>query len=387
MALPVMHTAVGVSVAFLIGLAVFLRKKKLTANALILVCLLMIIFGIWSEVPDIPRYFPQHKYLERQIHHSSYLNIFFFHGLLDTWREDRGEIAGSLILFSVFWCLFSAASYSVMKNERELKDLRKTGGHGILLQEKDFDFKNMVDIHCHVLPGVDDGPDSIEDSLLMCKRAVELGIIHIVATPHLPWQEKYGTDKITAAYELLKERLREENLPLKLSLGADIRISWDLIERLKNLSVFTVAGSRYFLLELDDLTVPPGLEDFIVRCNKEGFCPVLTHPERNVLFYSDYEKLNKLAKLPMLIQIGSCSLVGTMGNNAKRAACDWLKLGLVDIIASDAHAVNLRLEEFKKGLSAAQKLIGSRQLEKLVVTNPWAVVRNEAIEIIKQKIT
>jgi len=393
MSLPVMHTAVGVGTAFLAGLLIFLKKKRLTANTLILVSFLMIIFGIWAEVPDIPRFFPPpyNDWLQK-IHHNHshpyyyYLDIFFFHASLDAWMaEDRGELAGFFILFGVFSSLFAAASYSVMKNEKELESLRKTGSQGISLKEKVFDFKDMVDTHCHVLPGVDDGPQSLEESIKMCRRALELGVVHIIATPHLPWQEKYEIDKIKIAYSSLKEALAKENLPLELSLGSDIRIAWDLIEKLKRSAVLTIAGSRYFLLELDDLTIPPGLDDFIKMCNKEGFYPVLTHPERNILLRRDYERLKKLAQLPMLIQISSCSLVGSMGPVAKRAALDWLKLGLVDIIASDAHAVNMRLEEFKKGLYAVRKIVEPQQLKRLIITTPRAIVENKPIGEIKRK--
>jgi protein-tyrosine phosphatase len=384
MALPVMHTAVGVAFAFLAGLVIFLKKKKLTANTLILTGLLMVIFGIWAEVPDIPRFFPRYERLERKLHKSSQVNIFFFHGLLDTLREDRGELAGSFILFSIFFSLFAAAGHSVLKNEKELNSLKNNQEPEVSFSEKDFVFKDIVDIHCHVLAGVDDGPDTIEDSLAMCKRAVELGVAHIVATPHLPWQEKYEINKIIAAYDLLKGKLKEENIALELSLGADIRIDWDLLERLKNSSVFTVAKSRYFLLELDNLTIPPGLEDFITRCNKEGFYPVLTHPERNILFCVDYERINKLSKLPLLIQVSSCSLTGSMGTAAKKAAFDWLKAGLVDLLASDAHAVNVRLEEFRKGLAIALKAVGPKKLERMIVTVPAAIVHNQPIEQLKQ---
>jgi len=149
--------------------------------------------------------------------------------------------------------------------------------------------------------------------------------------------------------------------------------------------VLTLAGSRVFLLGLDELTNPPGLDDFIKMCNKEGFYPVLTHPERNILLRRDYERLKKLAQLPMLIQISSCSLVGSMGPVAKRAALDWLKLGLVDIIASDAHAVNMRLEEFKKGLYAVRKIVEPQQLKRLIITTPRAIVENKPIGEIKRK--
>jgi protein-tyrosine phosphatase len=385
MALPVAHTVIGITVGFLIGLAIFLKRKKFSANTLLLTSLLMVIFGVWAEVPDIPRFLPRYEHLERKLHHSSYVNTFFFHGYLDTWEEDRGELLGSAILFSVFFFIFFAASYTILKNEKKLNELENKQDPQITPSADAFIFKDIVDIHCHVLAGLDDGPQSLEESLSMCRRALELGVVHIVATPHLPWLGEYQTDQVVSTYNLLRESLKKENLPLELSLGADIRISWDLVERLKSKSVFTIAGSRYFLLELDDFTLPATLEDFIAKCNKDNFYPVLTHPERNVLLRADYEKIKALAKLPLLIQVSSCSLTATMGNAVKKAALDWLNLGLVDIIASDAHALNMRLEEFRGGLEIAEKLIGPQQLRKLATDTPQAVIRNLAIEQLKRK--
>lgn len=389
MSLPAAHVAVGMGVPFLAGLARFLTTKRLTVRLLFVTVTFMMFCALWAVIPDIPQMLPKElQYWESKIMHSGYADIFFFHGFLDEHNsEDRGLVEGATAIYLMFFLMLFAAAKTVRDNQKKIDSLRGNSSSTITLDSVEkMSHKDMVDIHCHILPGVDDGPDVIDESLAMCRRFHELGVVHVVATPHLPWREKYEIDKIIAAHNLLKETLIKENIELELSLGADIRISWDLIERLKNGSLLTLAKSRYFLLELDDFTVPPGLEDFIKRCNKEGFYPVLTHPERNVLFCSDYERIRKIAELPVLIQISSCSLVGSLGAAAKRAAMDWLKLDLVDVMASDAHAVNMRLEEFNKGLFAAQKIIDRKRLEDLVINTPSAIVQNKEIEAIKRNI-
>ena len=382
MSLPAMHTAIGMGFPFLAGLVRFLKTKRVTSRALLVLVFAMIFCGLWAEVPDMPKFFSH----EWSPHNSNYVNLFFFHGLLDKYQaEDRGLLEGGIAIFSMFFLILFVSSKSVMDNQKRIESLKKASlPESALGSYGGIDYKDIVDIHCHVLPQVDDGPESIEESIKMCKRAIELGVVHIVATPHLPWKEDYATDKIIASYNLLKEALEKENFPLKLSLGADIRISWDLVDRLKNLSLLTLADSRYFLLELDDFTVPDGLENFIIKCNSAGFYPVISHPERNIIFQSDLSRLKKIAQLHALIQVSSCSLVGTSGKKTKMTAFEFLKAGLVDIIASDAHSYNVRLEEFKLGLDVASSIIGRDKVINMIKTIPNLVVNNAEIERIKE---
>jgi len=382
MSLPAMHTAVGMSVPFLGGLAGFFRSKRVTARALLILVFAMIFCGLWAEVPDIPK-FLSHGWIP---HDPEHVNIFFFHGLLDKHQtEDRGLAEGFLAILTIFFCILFACSKTVLDNERKIAHLKSRALSKVkpLAIPKDVYYKDIVDIHCHVLPGVDDGPETIEESVAMCRRALELGISHTVATPHLPWRGNYDTGKITASHELLKARLGDENIPLRLSLGSDIRITWDLVEKLKGSSVFTLANSRYFLLELDDLAVPERLEDFIGKCAAEGYYPILTHPERNAIFHSDMNRLKEMSRLPMLIQLSSCSLVGMGGERVEKMAVELLRAGLVNIIASDAHAVDMRLEEFAQGLGVAEKIVGQAKVREMVIRVPGLVIRNEAIERIK----
>jgi protein-tyrosine phosphatase len=382
MSLPAMHTAVGMSVPFLAGAAGFLRSRRATSKTLLILALAMIFCGLWAEVPDIPK-FLSHTW---SAHDPKYVNIFFFHGLLDKYQtEDRGLVEGFSIIMAIFFLILFACGKTALDNQRKIDRLEGMVPSSAIAPAipKGIDYKNMVDIHCHVLPGVDDGPGTMDESVAMCRRIAELGVSHTVATPHLPWRGEYGTGKVLEAYNSLKKRLEDDKIDLKLSLGSDIRISWDLVERLKNRSVFTLADSKYFLLELDDLTVPERLGDFIGRCNAEGYYPIITHPERNVIFQSDINRLKEISRLPVLIQVSSCSLVGIGGGRVQKTAREFLGAGLVHIIASDAHAVNMRLEEFVQGLAVAQEIVGPEAVHDMVAKIPGLIVLDEGIAGIK----
>ncbi len=382
MSLPAMHTAVGMSAPFLAGAAGYLKAKRVTAKALLVLVFAMIFCGLWAEVPDFPKVLSR----EWSAHDPRYVNIFFFHGFLDAHQtEDRGLAEGFLAISTMFFLILFACRKSVLDNAKKIDLL----GSAVAREAnppavpKHIDYKDIVDIHCHLLPGVDDGPASVEEAIKMCRRVVELGVCHTVATPHMPWRGSYPTERIVESYNLLKKELEKEEIALRLSLGADIRIMWDLVERLKNSSVFTLARSRYFLLELDDFTVPEQLEGFMQKCNSAGFYPVLSHPERNTVFQSDITRLKDIARLPALIQVSASSLVGSEGEKARRTAVELLKAEIVHVLASDAHSVNMRLEEFRKGLIAAQDVVGPEKVRAMVVKAPGMVVHDEDIEKIK----
>ncbi|NQT22081.1 MAG: hypothetical protein HQ579_01440, partial [Candidatus Omnitrophica bacterium] len=383
MSLPAMHTAVGMSVPFLIGLLRFLKTRRVTSLMLFIVAVFMIFCAMWAEIPDIPSFFSEkNMMLEHNIMKWKHVDIFFFHGLLDRYQsEDRGLFEGALLLLSMFFLMLFAASRTILSNEKRIASLsikEPSGGH--ISFNKPANYEDIIDIHCHLLPEVDDGPETIEESIEMCRKMVDMGVKHVIATPHLPWREKYENNKILSSYELLKKRLSEEQINLNISLGSDNHITWDLIEKLRKGEVYPLANSRYFLLELDHYTIPPSLEDFITRCNKEEFYPIITHPERNMIFQSDISSLRKIAEMPALIQITSSSLLGYSGKKPKLAAIDALKSGLVDIIASDAHALNHRLKGFEEGLKVAEDIVGRESVQDMISRTPAMVINNDKIE-------
>jgi len=385
MSLPAMHTAVGMSFPFLLGAARYLKVRKVTFKLLILTAFFMILCGVWAEVPDVPTFLSEgYKHLETTIMNWKYVNIFFFHGLLDKYQtEDRGLLEGAIAIFTMFSLMLVACSRSILLNQKEIDSLKEDISKDKRLPK--IKFKNVVDIHCHVLPGIDDGSEDMEEAVNMCKKAADMGITHMVATPHIPWNGEYNAGKIIETFSLLKERVEQEKVAIKLSLGSDNKISWELIDLLKDKKALTISKSRYFLLELDENMVPRGLEEFIKKCNSAGFYPIITHPERNRDLQSDIERLRNMHELDVLIQITGASLTGFSGKRAEKSASDLLEAGLVDIIASDAHSCNFRMDEFKHGVQVAASIVGPEKVKNMIEITPKKIVENVDISEIKTK--
>lgn len=226
----------------------------------------------------------------------------------------------------------------------------------------------MIDIHCHLLPDVDDGPSSWEESIEMSKIAVNDGIKYSITTPHwiqgTKWQPDPGliTDKVSE----LNSRLADQGINLKVFSGMEIGISENLSELLDSDSLLTLANTKYVLLEIPILNLPFGIERIMFELNSKGFVPVLAHPERNRVLQKDPEKIQELIDFGALVQITSGSLFGLYGEGAKDCATEFARLGCVDIVASDAHSARGRRPEISNGLDYIKDISGEDLKERIL---------------------
>jgi protein-tyrosine phosphatase len=239
----------------------------------------------------------------------------------------------------------------------------------------------MIDIHCHILPGLDDGAENMEETLAMCRLAAEEGVTEIFATPHL-FQGMFATDResILAAYEEARERIATEGIPLKLHVGSDLHLVPDLLERLDQGQGVTLNHGKYFLLELPSRVLPPNLDEMVFELTGRGYVPIITHPERNeAILRNEAVFLNLLAK-GALCQITAMSVTGEFGRD-----CEWLSRALIEaeavhFIASDAHSTGWRNPSLLPALKVAEELAGKEKSRKLVVDHPEAVLAGGTIE-------
>src|SRR5436190_4678611 len=195
----------------------------------------------------------------------------------------------------------------------------------------------MIDLHCHILPGLDDGPSNLDFSLAMARAAVEAGTQLIVATPHIRADFDVDPGEIEPRVDLFNERLQRERLPLRVLPGAEI--GWATAPELDDaqLARLSLGSGRRVLLESPYGKKPVDLEGIVAGLAKRGYDVVLAHPERCPLFQRDVERLRKLVDNGALCSITAGSMVGRFGASVRTFTISMLREGLVHDVASDAH--------------------------------------------------
>ncbi|HEX7706696.1 MAG TPA: CpsB/CapC family capsule biosynthesis tyrosine phosphatase [Thermoanaerobaculia bacterium] len=232
----------------------------------------------------------------------------------------------------------------------------------------------MIDIHHHCLPGVDDGPDSIEEAAEMCSIAASEGIETIVATPHVLRGRWPAFTLQELAAKLRALQVRTGNTP-KLLLGSEYFFAHDMCDVLQaGESIAPLAGSRYVLLELPANGVPPMIEQPLYRAQLEGWTPILAHPERNLMLQARPELLRSLVEHGLKTQLTAGSLVGEFGKKAQAAAETFLEAGLIHFLATDAHNTTKRPPRVSAAIRRLRELVGDEIADQLTRHNPAAVV-------------
>ncbi|TCI57457.1 protein tyrosine phosphatase [Exiguobacterium sp. SH1S21] len=233
----------------------------------------------------------------------------------------------------------------------------------------------MIDIHCHLLPAVDDGPETVEQAVEMAKRAASEGVTAIVVTPHA-FHPQFETDELNIqnAVAKLQDVLRHEGIALDLYAGQEIRVFGDLVEAL------SLAGSRYVLVEFPSDSVPAYAEQLFFGLQTEGYTPVIAHPERNKEFALNPKRLMDFVSSGALSQITTGSLTGEFGQNVQDLAFTFLRNGLSHLIASDAHSTGRRTFYWDDAKDAVTKELGQDKWN-TYVSNAEAILKDEFVFI------
>jgi protein-tyrosine phosphatase len=228
----------------------------------------------------------------------------------------------------------------------------------------------VIDIHCHLLPGIDDGAKSWEVALKMCRMAANDGIAHIVATPHANYEYPYDR----ARYAVLLDELRAQVPELTFSLGCDFHLSYENVsDCLQHPERYAIGETNYLLVELSEYS-SYSVAETLYQLRAKGLTPIVTHPERNQLVLSTPTLLDDFARVGALFQITANALTGSWGKPSQKFAETMLKKNMVHFIASDAHGVGGRPPILSAGRDAAAKIVGEAVARELVDTNPAAVV-------------
>lgn len=232
----------------------------------------------------------------------------------------------------------------------------------------------MIDIHAHILPGLDDGPGSIDESLAICRIAASDGIKKIVATPHIyPGVYNNNRKGILDRVGQLNRVIIEEGIDLEILPGADIHLTRDIFSQLENGDCIGINNTCYLLIELPEI-LPVNCEDIVFRLRGEGYVPVISHPERNFDIQKNPDKLKKLIEMGALAQVTAMSLTGAFGYMIKRSARSLLKGNLAQIIATDAHSVDKRPPILSEAVRIAGKIIGKEEAYAMVYHTPMKIL-------------
>lgn len=221
----------------------------------------------------------------------------------------------------------------------------------------------IVDIHNHILPGLDDGAGSMEEAILLAANAVENGITHIVATPHhLDGKYMNSPTAVKAAVANLYNEFSKRKIALKIFPGQEVHLATNILEELEKDPLTLANSGKYILIELPSKYIPVHTLDILYKIQLKGLIPIIVHPERNVVLRRNKNLLYEFVKKGALIQVTAASLIGMNGRELKRYSKVLIQHNLVHFISSDAHHYIKRPFLLKKAYAYIQKKFSTAQV-------------------------
>ena len=230
----------------------------------------------------------------------------------------------------------------------------------------------MIDIHSHILPGLDDGSKSLEDSIAMVRMAAEAGTTDIVASPHA--NQDYRFDPVIVHQKISEVQAAVGDTP-RIHYGCDFHLTMENIEdALRAPEKYSIDHKGYLLVEFSDFHIPKTAEEIFARMMSAGLTPIVTHPERNQLLQRRLPELQAWAAQGVLMQVTALSFLGRFGRTAKRFADELMSHGIVHFVASDAHDTRWRTTDMREASRYVEKQYGLPVVERLFEENPRDVL-------------
>lgn len=236
---------------------------------------------------------------------------------------------------------------------------------------------HLIDLHCHLLPGIDDGAQNLDESLRMAIIAAADGITTICCTPHIypGLYENTGPD-IRRRVQALQLILADRKIKLDLSYGADAHLVPELIAGIQTMRVPTIGGSRYLLLEPPHHVRPPRFVESVFEVIAAGFVPIITHPERLTWAEQHLDDFFAISRSGGWLQVTGAALTGSFGRRVANLATRFVAEGWCDVLASDGHSPNQRRPVLADAVLRARCLVGDEEARRLVIDRPRAVLDN-----------
>jgi protein-tyrosine phosphatase len=242
----------------------------------------------------------------------------------------------------------------------------------------------MFDLHCHILPHMDDGSSSMEETRDMLKVAALEGIELIAATHHF-FDDQTSIEGYLELWECRHKQIQpvldELKIEVRIVKGAEVMIS-PFLTQLDGLHRLCINEGRYLLIELPMIDLPQFTEEVIHNLQVKGIVPILAHPERNYRIANNPDLLNPLIELGALVQINTGSITGLFGKKIRRCAKTLFKNNMAHLIGTDAHSAVKRPPEMRKSAQILERWVGQQRAETILVENPRAIVNNIILEVI-----
>lgn len=237
----------------------------------------------------------------------------------------------------------------------------------------------LIDIHCHVLFGVDDGAKTLEDAVEMLKKATESGVTKLIVTPHyMEDGYKSSPKEIMDKISSLKQKIKEEKINIEIYPGEEVFIFLNIYEKLNGKEILSLNNTKYVLIEFPLYEEINYIDDIIFKLTSMEKIPIIAHPERYLTSVKNFDKIKKLIANGALLQINANSLVGHYGKKQQEIAIKLLKNNMAHFVASDAHSAE-GFVLLEKSLRKLKEIVGEKKYNEITIENEEKLLNNETI--------
>jgi len=235
----------------------------------------------------------------------------------------------------------------------------------------------MIDMHSHILFGVDDGAKTLEESMELIREEVKKGVTHIIFTPHFNKRNyNKNQDKISANFQILKEYSEKENLKVQLYLGNEIYLDSTAYASIIDNGFYTLAGSKYVLVEFNELIPPVNIPEICYEINMSGYFPIMAHAERYEILYNNTKLLSEILDEGTHLQVNASSVIKNDNKARNKFAHYLLKNQLISFVASDVHNTVSRKFHLDEAYKAVTKIYGIEYADKIIKNNQLNIINN-----------
>ncbi len=236
----------------------------------------------------------------------------------------------------------------------------------------------MIDIHTHILPGIDDGSTSLEESIIMASMAVKSGVDTVVVTPH-GWNGNTNIEKYWAAYRQLEIALSDNNIPLKLVSGMEILLTEGVLDAIENKNLLSINDTKYLLVEFNFEEEAWVAEYYLQMLQEAGYNPIVAHPERYRFMHRNPELAYEWVRQDYVLQANKDSILGRFGSRCQRLAVEFLNHNLIQVVASDTHGIERRTPRMNGVQALLENEFSPIYANMLLEENPKRIIHGEEV--------